>query len=218
MENEKLAFTETEVEALTGIKRSTLQGWLLRAELLVINTLLAVVLAHGNREVLRTDYNEVKLPCQIAERHHTAVLVIPHLRKMPAGVNRKSTLSIPEPIAQLQRQLDQFRSTQSRRTKLPESPWQRAVELARQHGVYAVAHPLLLDYMGQKKRLGGVPHLRRKAAKPAFVELIAPHPATLEDCIIEFESASGGKMRIHWKAAVPPDWAALLRARRDTQG
>ena len=96
-------------------------------------------------------------------------------------MNRKGTLTIPEPIAQLQRQLDQFRSTQSRRTKLPESLWQAAVELARQHGVYAVAHPLRLDYMGLKKRLGGVPSLRRKAAKPAFVELIAPHPATLED-------------------------------------
>jgi hypothetical protein len=45
-------------------------------------------------------------------------------------VNRKSTLIIPEPIGQLQRQLDQFRSTQSRRTKLPESLWQAAVELA----------------------------------------------------------------------------------------
>src|ERR1035438_9295079 len=64
---------------------------------------------------------------------------------------------MPEPIAQLQRRLDQFRSTQSRRTKLPESLWQAAVELARQHGVYAVAHPLRLDYMGLKKRLGGAP-------------------------------------------------------------
>jgi hypothetical protein len=133
-------------------------------------------------------------------------------------VNRKSTRSIPEPIAQLQRQLDQFRSTQSRRTKLPESLWQAAVELARQHGVYAVAHPLRLDYMGLKKRLGGVPSPRRKAAKPAFVELIAPHPATLEDCVIEFESAGGGKMRIHWKAAAPPDWAGLLHAWRDAEG
>ncbi|MGA3020028.1 MAG: hypothetical protein ABSF62_23155 [Bryobacteraceae bacterium] len=133
-------------------------------------------------------------------------------------MNRKSTLSIPEPIAQLQRQLDQFRSTQSRRTKLPEPLWQAAVELARQHGVYAVAHPLRLDYMGLKKRLGRVPSLRRKAAKPAFVELIAPRPATLEDCVIEFESAGGGKMRIHWKAAAPPDWARLLRAWRDTEG
>jgi hypothetical protein len=133
-------------------------------------------------------------------------------------VNRKSTLPIPEPIAQLQRQLDQFRSTRSQRTKLPEALWQSAVELARQHGVYAVAHPLRLDYMGLKRRLGGVPSRRRKAAKPAFVELITPHPATLEDCIIEFESAGGGKMRIHWKAAAPPDWAGLLRAWRDAEG
>jgi len=133
-------------------------------------------------------------------------------------VNRKSTLPIPELIAQLQRRLDQFRSTQSRRTKLPGSLWQAAVELARQHGVCAVAHPLGLDYMGLKKRLGGVPRRRRKAAKPAFVELMAPHPAALEDCVIEFESANGGKMRIDRKAAAPPDWAGLLRAWRDAEG
>ena len=66
-------------------------------------------------------------------------------------MNRKST-PIPEPIAQLQRQLDQFRSTQPGRTKLPESLWQAAVELARQHGVYPVAHPLRLDYTRLKKR------------------------------------------------------------------
>ena len=118
---------------------------------------------------------------------------------------------------QLQHQLDQFRRSQPRRTKLPESLWQAAVELARQHGVYSVAHPLRLDYMGLKKRLGGVPR-RRKAPKPAFLELIAPHPATLEGCVIEFESSSGGKMRIQWKASAPPDWASLLRAWRETEG
>ncbi len=60
-------------------------------------------------------------------------------------MNPKSTPPIPEAIAQLQRQLDQFRSTQPRRTKLPEPLWQAAVELARQHGIYSVAHPLRLD-------------------------------------------------------------------------
>jgi len=45
-------------------------------------------------------------------------------------VNRKSTPLIPEPILQRQRQLDQFRSSQPRRTKLPESLWQAAAELA----------------------------------------------------------------------------------------
>jgi hypothetical protein len=121
----------------------------------------------------------------------------------------KAKPPIPEPILQLQRQLDQFRSTQPWRTKLPESLWEAAVELARQHGVYSVAQPLRLDYMGLKKRLG---------ARASFVELIAPPPATLEECVIEFESSRGAKMRIQWKASAPPDWASLLRAWRETEG
>ena len=129
-------------------------------------------------------------------------------------MNRKSTPAIPEAILQLQRQLDQFRSIQPPRTKLPESLWQTAVELARQHGVYSVSHPLRLDYMGLKKRLGGVPNLRRKASKPAFVELIAPQ----EECMIEFEAPSGNKMRVQWKASAPRDWVSLLRAWRETEG
>ena len=139
-------------------------------------------------------------------------------------MNRKSTL-IAEPIAQLQRQLDEFRSTHSTRTKLPEPVWQAAVELARQHGVYAVAHPLRLDYVGLKKRLDGShsPQLKtaqppaKRHAKPAFVELVA-RPATLDEFVIEFESSRDGKMRIQWKAAATPDWSSLLRAWRETGG
>jgi len=59
-------------------------------------------------------------------------------------MDREST-PIPEPVAQLQRQLEQFRSAQPRRTKLPEALWQAAVERARQHGAYPAAHPLRLD-------------------------------------------------------------------------
>jgi hypothetical protein len=132
-------------------------------------------------------------------------------------MNREST-PIPEPVAQLQRQLEEFRSAQPGRTKLPESLWQAAVELARQHGVYPVAHPLRLDYTRLKKRLGGSPTLRRKATKPAFVELVAPAHVPLEECVIEFESLGGSKMRIQWKAAALPDWTTLLRAWRETEG
>jgi hypothetical protein len=42
--------------------------------------------------------------------------------------DRMSTAVIPEPIAQLQRQLDQIRSTQPRGRKLPESVWQAAAD------------------------------------------------------------------------------------------
>src|SRR5215831_16002851 len=132
-------------------------------------------------------------------------------------MNRKSTVPVPEAITQLQLQLEKFRSTRPARTKLPESLWQAAVELARQHGIYAVAHPLRLDYTRLKQRVDGIPNRPRKPAQPAFIELIGSGGATLPECIIEFESASGGKMRIHWKAAVSPDWTRLLRAWRETQ-
>jgi hypothetical protein len=124
---------------------------------------------------------------------------------------------IPESIAQLQLQLDQIRSTQPRGKRLPDSVWQSAVELAREHGVYSVAHHLRLDYAGLKKRLWGVSHRRRKARKPAFVELIAPSSAMRGECLIEFESMRGSRVRIQWKAATSPDWMSLLRAWRETE-
>ncbi|HUQ92174.1 MAG TPA: hypothetical protein VM120_10880 [Bryobacteraceae bacterium] len=140
-------------------------------------------------------------------------------------MNRKIT-PIPEPIAQLERQFDEFRSTHATRTKLPEPLWQAAVELARQHGVHAVAHPLRLDYMGLRRRLDESHSPQPKTAqlpekgptKPAFVELVARHPATLDEFVIEFESSRDGKMRIQWKAAATPDWSSLLRAWRETGG
>ena len=132
-------------------------------------------------------------------------------------MNSKNTAPIPGAIEQLQRQLDEFRSTQPHRTKLPEALWHAAVELARQHGVYAVARPLRLDYTGLKKRLDGVPDRKKKAAKPAFVELIADHSAPMADCVIEFESSVGSKMRIQWKASTAPDWISLFRAWRESE-
>jgi hypothetical protein len=134
-------------------------------------------------------------------------------------LNDKNTLPIPEPIIQLQRQLDQFRSLQPHRTRLPEALWQAAVELARHHGLHAVAHPLRLDYMGLKRRLAGGAEVRKKkkSASPGFVELMAAQPATMADCVIEFESSVGSKMRIQWKASTAPDWISLFRAWRESE-
>ena len=132
-------------------------------------------------------------------------------------MDHKTPAPISEAITQLQRRLEEFRSAQPVRTKLPEELWEAAVELARQHGIYAVAHPLRLGYTRLKQRLGGKPRQRRKPEQPAFVELIGSNAATLPECVIEFESARGGKMRVQWKAAAPPDWASLLRAWHETE-
>ncbi len=88
-------------------------------------------------------------------------------------MNDKSNLSVPEPIVQLQRQLDQFRSAQPHRAKIPEGLWQAAVELARQHGLYAVAHPLRLDYEGLKRRLEGVEPASCVAGSGAMIHITA---------------------------------------------
>ena len=132
-------------------------------------------------------------------------------------MNKKIASPIPEPIVQLQRRLDELRSTRSHRMKLPETVWQAAVELAREHGLYSVARPLRLDYTQLKKRLGGAPDAARQVAAPAFVELIASHPAAVSECLIEFESSIGGKMRIQWRGSAAPDWISLLRAWREAE-
>ena len=132
-------------------------------------------------------------------------------------MRHKSSSSIPEPIVQLQRELEQFRSSHAHRTRLPESLWQSAMELAREHGLHAVAHPLRLDYGQLKKRLGGVVRVSRRASSPAFVELIASHSVSMSECVIEFESSIGSKMRIQWKGASSPDWASLLRGWRESE-
>jgi hypothetical protein len=43
----------------------------------------------------------------------------------------------------------------------------------------------------------------------AFVELVVPFRAPIEECVIEFESSGGSKMRIQWKATAPPDSACV---------
>jgi hypothetical protein len=97
-------------------------------------------------------------------------------------MNRRIAPPVPEAITQLQPQLEQFRSGRPTRTKLPESLWRAAVELARQHGIYAVAHPLRLDYTRLKQRLGGMPSQPRKRHQPAFVEPIGDGGAALAEC------------------------------------
>jgi hypothetical protein len=70
-------------------------------------------------------------------------------------LNRKSTSPIPEPIVQLQRQLDQFRSARPHRMKLPETVWE-LIHTCQLCGVNS------FDYLFELLR-----HARELAARPA---------------------------------------------------
>ena len=113
---------------------------------------------------------------------------------------------------------EEWRSSRSRKSPIPDELWTLAIDAARQQGVNRAAQQLRLD-AGKLKRLLVAADPRRPKAprQPRFVELIAPAAAVSPECVIEFESTTGSKMRIHWKTAAAPDWANLLRAWRASE-
>ena len=54
---------------------------------------------------------------------------------------RRGVIESAEVYAELQGRFEQWRSTQPLRSRLPESLWESAVELAREHGVNPTAGP-----------------------------------------------------------------------------
>jgi hypothetical protein len=118
-------------------------------------------------------------------------------------------------LEQLRRRFEEFRNTQSARSRLPESLWAAAAELARRHGVNPTARALRLDYTGLRKRVEKQGRHKRKrevAAPPTFMEFIAPGAKAVTNCTVEVESAQGGKLRLELKAVATTELASLIRA------
>jgi|HubBroStandDraft_6_1064221.scaffolds.fasta_scaffold188710_2 hypothetical protein len=86
-----------------------------------------------------------------------------------------STAVIPEPIAQLQRQLDQIRNTQPREKKLPDSVWQAAVE-----------HRPGTRCVFRRAPVTAGLYRAEETAWRSFLELIAPSSAMLQSAMRPF--------------------------------
>ena len=121
--------------------------------------------------------------------------------------------AIPDDLLALSKQLEQWRSAHPARTRLPESFWTSAVDMAQRHGLHRTTKLLRLDYTRLRKRLPstGVP----EGLSPAsFLEWAAPPVPNATECVVEWES-NRGRMRVAMKG-VTPDWAGLLRAWRES--
>jgi hypothetical protein len=84
---------------------------------------------------------------------------------------------IPEDLEELRRRFEEFRYSQWVRSRLPESLWAAAADLARCHGVNPTARALRLDYTGLRKQAEKQDRPKRKremAAPPTFMEFVAP--------------------------------------------
>ena len=121
--------------------------------------------------------------------------------------------AIPPDLLELSQRLEQWRTEQPPRTRLPESIWAAAAGMAQRHGLHRTTKTLRLDYTKLKKRMPATAQVAGPPP-PGFLELLAPVAAAgPAECVVEWESARG-RMRVAMKG-VTPDWASLLRAWRE---
>ncbi len=127
---------------------------------------------------------------------------------------REAVADVADDLEELRRRFEEFRNTQPRHSRLPETLWTAAAELARRHGVNPTARTLRLDYTGLRKRVENQSRgkQRRTSAPPTFMEFVAPGAKAVTNCTVEVESVQGGKLRLELKAVATSEVANLICA------
>ena len=115
----------------------------------------------------------------------------------------------PSSLSQLNRRFIAWRNKRIKGERIPESLWDAAVQMAQVHGVNFTARTLGLGYSSLKKRVDNASNL---PACSAFVELPTSVLPAANECLIEWEDPSGGRMRVHVKGQQVPDVLALSRS------
>jgi hypothetical protein len=130
-----------------------------------------------------------------------------------------------EDVEQARRRFAEFRQSHIRRARLPRELWGAAAKLARRDGITATARVLGVDRPSLQKWADRLEpresaksrkpvrrHRPDEGAAPAFVELLAVGTGTASSCVVEVESASGGKLRLDLKAIATSQLVELIRA------
>jgi hypothetical protein len=131
--------------------------------------------------------------------------------------NREVSVATEVAAEELRLELEDWRRTRRRGSRIPGELWTRAVELATREGTLKTARRLGLDYLSLKKRrmlLDAEPPGRcSEAESPAatFVELLAPLGGTIAECALEVLSTQGARLRVEMKNVPPLGLASILR-------
>ena len=90
----------------------------------------------------------------------------------------KQTRGLPSRLETVRRRIERWRRARKARSRIPDSLWASAVEVARSYGVHRAAKALRLDYYALKKRVGqeatAAPGRHKGSDVAAFLELAAP--------------------------------------------
>ena len=131
-------------------------------------------------------------------------------------MNARKTGDLPADLENARRRLAQWRQRHQAPRPLPEWLWAQAVKLAGRYGVSRTARALGVGYYSLKDRVeketssaaAGSP----AASAATFLELAVSPRSGAGECILEWEDAAGGKMRVHLKGVEVPDLVALSRS------
>lgn len=125
-----------------------------------------------------------------------------------------------------------WRRSRKRGEPIPSPLWDAAVALAGRWGVSRTARTLGVGYYSLGERLSAwlakrAPLAAASAASLAFVELApvappaspapsTPSPAGDVRCVVEYQDASGARLRVELPALAACDLPALVRAMRES--
>jgi hypothetical protein len=128
--------------------------------------------------------------------------------------------NVPTPLAIARQQIEQWRSQQQGRKRLPRELWQKAMALAQAYGVNKTARTLGLKYDSLRKHLEtSAPDAGDPAkAKSDFIELLpAALAAPCSECTIEWAGPRGVTMRMHIQGIAVADLVELAGGLRKGQ-
>jgi len=128
-------------------------------------------------------------------------------------MSTKHPTNIPIALSEARRQLDHWRSQQpTKRTRLPQELWRKAVVLAQEHGLNKTARALNVKYDSLRKHLHEAGAAEESSVKPQpdFIELL---PGTITpggvECMIEWVEGQHATVRMHIKGAGLSELTAL---------
>lgn len=125
-------------------------------------------------------------------------------------------MEIPQELADLSQRLEQWRSQQSGRQKLPAEFWNEAAALARHHGVTRVANVLRMNVSVLRGKSETRPNKPRNQAiefveVPTFATATAGKLILESECVLEMETARG-KLRLQLRRMPVAAIAELVRS------
>ncbi len=133
---------------------------------------------------------------------------------------RRKRKAQPRRIVELTKQIESWRQTRTKRTRMPEELWSEAVEVARKHGIWKVSNAVRCSYESLKVR---VERIERPSPAPAvdaavgtgFVSVSPPpqifgppEPMATE---VEFVAVDGARLVVRVEGREGLDVAGLAR-------